>query len=354
MIATLGILVLILNNFVSTAQHQAQGRGAVKIDLEVRQFMTAWNLQGGSLALIKNGRLVYCQAFGNADIAVPMQEDHLFRIASLSKPITAIAVMKLVESGLIGLDDKVFGLGGILNDQSFQNISDQRVKDITVRHLLQHTAGWDRNKGSEGDPMFKEKHIEKIMQKPADSRTIIEYMLTKRLDFNPGARFAYSNFGYNILGRIIEKVSHTSYEEYVQKSILTPLEISDMGLASSLFEDKEPREVVYHVNQNELFAENPDHFPYGTFNIEAMDAHGGWIASASDLAKILVASSGLGTTRDVISSQSVAEMMSSSTASENYGLVCERCRQQMAYRIFNRSFRYDGKPEEWNRRRHFV
>src|SRR5690606_36917883 len=103
LIAALGILVLILNNFVSTGQHQAQGRGAVKIDLEVRQFMTAWNLQGGSLALIKNGRLGYCQAFGNADIAVPMQEDHLFRIASLSKPITGVAVMKLVESGLIGL-----------------------------------------------------------------------------------------------------------------------------------------------------------------------------------------------------------------------------------------------------------
>jgi len=291
-----------------------------QIDTEVLQFMKDWNLQGGSLALIKNGRLVYRQAYGTADVAIPMQPDHLFRIASLSKPITAIAVLKLVESKQIGLEDKVFGDTGILNDETYLRINDRRIKDITVKNLLQHTAGWDRNKSAEGDPMFEEDRIAKSMGKPADSNTIIEYMLTKKLDFDPGEKFAYSNFGYNVLGRIIEKVSGLTYAEYVQKNILDPLEITDMVLAKNQFCDKRPREVVYHVNQKEPFAQNPEHFPYGAFNIEAMDSHGGWLASTTDLAKILVASAGWGTQRDLISPQTYEAMVAPGATNKNYGL----------------------------------
>lgn len=304
----------------ATAQQEVYHKGAIKIDDVVSQFMNDWNLQGGSLALVKDGRLIYRQAYGKADVAIPTQPDHVFRIASLSKPITAIAIMKLVEAGEIKLEDNVFGESGILNDDNFQRISDRRIKEITVKDLLQHTAGWDRNHGAEGDPMFKEAIIEKVMGKPADSKTIIEYMLTRKLDFAPGTKFSYSNLGYNVLGRIIEKVSGISYAEYVQKNILDPLEITEMALAKNRFDQKKPMEVVYQVNQNELFAQNPEHFPYGTFNIEAMDSHGGWLASATDLAKILVASSGMGSQRDVVSPESVVEMMAPGDANANYGL----------------------------------
>lgn len=320
LIAAVCTLAFIFHYTPSTAQQEAYHKGAIKIDDVVSKFMNDWNLQGGSLALIKDGRLIYRQAYGKADVAIPTQPDHLFRIASLSKPITAIAIMKLVEAEEIKLDDWVFGESGILNEDNYQEISDKRIKEITVKDLLQHTAGWDRNQGAEGDPMFKEAHIEKVMGHPADSKTIIEYMLTRKLDFDPGTKYSYSNLGYNVLGRIIEKVSGMSYSEYVQKNILDPLEITEMALAKNRFDQRKPKEVVYQVNQNELFAQSPEHFPYGTFNIEAMDAHGGWLASATDLAKILVASSGMGSQRDVISPESVVAMMAPGNVNENYGL----------------------------------
>lgn len=287
----------------------------VAIDLEIGQFMKQWGLPGASVALVKDGKLLYAKAFGKADINIPTQTDHVFRIASLSKPITAIAVMKLVEEGKIALDDKVFGQSGILNNALYSQIADKRIKDITVRHLLQHTAGWDRNFSKEGDPMFNEVQIAEAMgtPAPADAVTIIRYILTKPLDFTPGTRFSYSNLGYNILGRVIEKVSLMTYEEYVMVNILDPLEIMDMSLGCNAFENKQANEVVYFERpEMSISPANGDdkasYYPYGGFNLEAMDAHGGWLASATDLAKILVASSGMGTNRDILSKESVEEM----------------------------------------------
>ena len=299
----------------------------IAIDLEIGQFMKQWGLPGGSVALVKDGKLLYAKAFGKADINIPAQTDHVFRVASLSKPITAIAVMKLVEEGRLSLDDKVFGENGILNGAAYNHIADSRVKTITVRHLLQHTAGWDRNFGKEGDPMFNAVHIAATMgtPAPADAPTIIQYMLTKPLDFTPGTRFAYSNLGYNILGRVIEMVSQTTYEEYVMLNILDPLGIMDMNLGCNAYENKQPNEVVYFERpEMKISAVDEDsktsHYPYGGFNLEAMDAHGGWLASATDLAKIIVASSGLGTKRDILTTESAMEMVKPYDAYTNYAL----------------------------------
>lgn len=299
----------------------------VAIDLEIGQFMKQWGLPGASVALVKDGKLLYAKAFGKADINIPTQTEHVFRIASLSKPITAIAVMKLVEEGKLSLDDKVFGEKGILNDAIYSQIADRRIKEITVRHLLDHTAGWDRNFGTEGDPMFNEVKIAEAMgtSAPADAVTIIRYMLTKPLDFTPGTRFAYSNLGYNILGRVIEKVSSKTYEEYVMINILDPLEITDMSLGCNAYQNKQANEVVYFERpEMKISPANGDgktpYYPYGGFNLEAMDAHGGWLASATDLAKILVASNGMGTNRDILTKESMKEMVTPCDVYPYYGL----------------------------------
>lgn len=299
----------------------------IAIDLEIGQFMKQWGLPGASVALVKDGKLLYAKAFGKADINIPTQTEHVFRIASLSKPITAIAVMKLVEEGKLSLDDKVFGENGILNDTTYSQIADRRAKEITVRHLLNHTAGWDRNYGKEGDPMFNSVHIAETVgtPAPADAITIIKYMLTKPLDFAPGTRFAYSNLGYNILGRVIEKVSSRTYEEYVMINILDPLGITDMSLGCNAYQNKQANEVVYFERpEMKISPTNGDgktsYYPYGGFNLEAMDAHGGWLASATDLAKILVASSGMGTDRDILKIESVEKMVEPCEVYANYGL----------------------------------
>ena len=119
-------------------------------------------------------------------------------------------------------------------------------------------------------------------------------MLGQPLDFDPGGRYAYSNFGYCILGRVIERISHEPYEKYVRDHVLSPLGIHDMRLGRTLPEFRAEGEVKYY-NPRTL----PSVFPpnlgqrvpsaYGGWNLEAMDSHGGWIASAPDLVRFACA-----------------------------------------------------------------
>ena len=122
-------------------------------DKSMQQFMQHWNVLGASVALTKNGQLVYERAFGHADVArtVPLQPHHLLRVASVSKPVTALAIMKLVEDGQLSLTHPVFGPGGYLNGPAYtRELRDPRLASITVQNLLEHTAGWDSNVSCDG------------------------------------------------------------------------------------------------------------------------------------------------------------------------------------------------------------
>jgi len=297
------------------------------LDKEVQAFMKRWHIPGGSLALVKEGNLLYTQAYGKADTDISAQPYHLFRIASLSKPITAMAILKLKEQGKLKLTDKVFGPKGILNTPEYA-FADKRIKDITVRHLLQHRGGWNRETNINGDPMFNTVYIAHLMgvPAPASAKTIIRYVLRKKLDFSPGKKFAYSNIGYTILGRVIEQLSGLTYEQYVQENILLPAGITDMRLAHNYYTDKIPDEVKYYEeaespampdikNEQQLVP-----WPYGGFNIEAMDAHGGWVASAPDLAKLLAAIDGLGNKPDILSPAELAQMFKPGGHNRKYAL----------------------------------
>jgi CubicO group peptidase (beta-lactamase class C family) len=297
------------------------------VDREVKAFMARWQIAGGTVALVRNGRLVYNQAYGQADTNMPAQPHHLFRIASLSKPITALAIMTLKAQGLLKLQDEVFGPQGLLPDAAYPCF-DRRMLNITVRHLLQHTAGWDRDSNSGGDPMFNPVYIARQMGvgAPADTETIIRYVLQKPLDFTPGTQYAYSNFGYAVLGRVVEVLSGMSYESYVQTNILHPLGILDMRLAQNTYAGKELQEVRYFedlpATSGAIAAQSQQAvpWPYSGFNIEAMDAHGGWIASAADLAKILAAADGLTNRPDILSPEDLQQLWLGSAPNPGYAL----------------------------------
>ncbi|HWN96177.1 MAG TPA: serine hydrolase domain-containing protein [Methylomirabilota bacterium] len=266
-------------------------------DHEMKSFMEARHVPGGALAVVKDRRLVYARGYGWADrdAKTPVKPDSLFRIASISKPITGVAVMKLIEDGKLSLDTRAFPL---LNMQpavmSFRD-PEPRLRDITIRQLLQHTSGWDRDKSF--DPMFRPERIARATNTPppATPVNVIRYMLSRELDFDPGTRYAYSNFGYCVLGRVIESVTGASYEQFVQNKILAPIGIKRMRIGASL-EGKQARsEVRYYTSHNtqsqNVFSVEPQQVPqpYGGFHLEAMDAHGGWIASAVDLARFATA-----------------------------------------------------------------
>jgi CubicO group peptidase (beta-lactamase class C family) len=267
-------------------------------DTLMADFMARYNPPGASLAISKDGRLIYARAFGFADRErrEPVQPKSLFRIASLTKAFTSTAVFQLVEQKKLRLDDKVFE---IIKLQPFLERGadlDPRIHTITVLNCLQHTGGWDRGKGF--DPMGWDgaEQIARAMsvRLPVTPEQIIRYTLGRRLDFNPGAAYVYSNFGYCVVGRVIEAVSGEPYAGYVERHVLSPLGIARMRLGRNLLRDRAPDEVKYYDAKHETARaiSGPDigrqaPMPYGVECIESMDANGGWIASAATLVRFL-------------------------------------------------------------------
>lgn len=270
---------------------------AEAFDAAMQAFMAARKVPGGALAVVKDRRLVYARGYGWADRdkKIPVRPESLFRIASVSKPITAVAVLKLVEEGKLDLDARAFGIVRLPPVLEAGHPADARLGQITIRQLLQHTGGWDRDRSY--DPMFRPKRIaEKTnTSPPASAQAVIRYMLGQPLDFDPGSRYAYSNFGYCVLGRVIEQISGQPYEKFVRDRILALIGVENARIGASLDGRQAPGEVRYYTTDgsqaDSVFSSVPKKVPppYGGFHLEAMDAHGGWIASAVDLARFAAA-----------------------------------------------------------------
>jgi CubicO group peptidase (beta-lactamase class C family) len=261
----------------------------------VQTFMTAHNVPGVSIAMTRNGSLMFARAFGRADSAgTPVTPNHLFRIASVSKPVTSMAVFRAVEAGLLALNDRVFGQGGILGtDFGTLPYPDPRVTAITVQNLLEHTSGWS---GAQ-DPMFG--------QPTATQADLIGQMLALTLANAPNAVFNYLNFGYCVLGRVLERVSGLTYAEFVRREVLVPCGVTDMHIAGDTLADRRPNEVTY--TQQGSF--NPYALP-----VARMDAHGGWIAKPTDLLRILLRFDGFASRPDLIRPSTIATMTTATTA----------------------------------------
>jgi CubicO group peptidase (beta-lactamase class C family) len=233
-----------------------------------RSFCEKFDVPGLSVAIHRHGKPLYEEAFGEADPGTrePLRISHLFRIASISKAITFFAILKLVKQNQLQLDSRVFGEGSVLGT-GYGPPKDSRVQDITVEHLLSHTAGgWQNN---DKDPMFRFREL--------SAHELISLTIQNvPLDSKPGTHRDYSNFGYCILGRVIEKKSkQTNYSQYVQDEVLLPFDITDMRIAGNTPGERLPMEVAYYGQSGEN--------PYSC-NVARMDSHGGWLATARDLA----------------------------------------------------------------------
>jgi N-acyl-D-amino-acid deacylase len=149
-------------------------------------FVREHHVPGAALAVARGKNLVYARGFGFADLQAktPVLPTSLFRIASISKPITAVATLKLVEQDQLSLDERVLDILQLEPHFDGDNTElDSRLQQVTVRQLLQHTAGWDRDVSY--DPMFESARIAASFQgdSPASTDQIIRYMLGQRLDF---------------------------------------------------------------------------------------------------------------------------------------------------------------------------
>jgi CubicO group peptidase (beta-lactamase class C family) len=284
------------------------------IKKQVTRFLERWELKGVSIAIIKDEKLVYAQGFGDAGTdGSEVQPGNLFRVASVSKLITAVAIMHLVEQGRLSLSDKVFGEGAILDNQHFQDVLDKKLKDITVRHLLAHSGGWSQRYG---DPAFHSLNIAKYVgdTPPATMETYSKYVASRKLSYPPGTRVSYSNMGYMFLGEVISKISGKSYEGFVRDEILIPNGILDMHIGKSIIGNKFPNEVDYFEQRDSPlildFKGSGMEVPKsnGGNPIGLLGAAGGWVCSSVELARLIVLIDGHPEVQDIISTQSISEM----------------------------------------------
>jgi CubicO group peptidase (beta-lactamase class C family) len=266
-----------------------------------RAFMQKYEVPGLSVAVGRAGALVYDDAFGWADrerreTVSPM---HLLRIASVSKPITSVAIFSLVDDGRIRLADRIFGSGAITGTYYGRPPYNPGVDEITVEHLLTHTGGgWPNSKG---DPMFTNPEMNQVQ--------LIAWTLRNRpLDHTPGQQFAYSNFGYCVLGRVIEKITGQPYATFVRNSVLKRCGISDMTIAGNTLAQRHPGEVKYYGQGDN---------PYG-MNVARMDSHGGWIARPADLVRFLMHVSGFASPPNILKPQTIQMMTAASAANPRY------------------------------------
>jgi CubicO group peptidase (beta-lactamase class C family) len=264
------------------------------------KFLKDNSIPGVGVAVTRNGKLVYARGFGHADVEnrKPVEPNSLFRLASVSKPITAVGVLHLLDQGKLKLDDPVLKYVKL---QAFihPNIKpDARWDKITIHQCLRHTGGWDRDKKGGFDPIgipWEIKKVMKLSQHPMPD-DIVRYMMGLHLDFNTGAKMVYSNLGYLVLGRVIEEVTGEKYEPWIRKHILASIHATSIVLGKALPEHRPALEVKYYDAKKRkgacLYPPREGQkvpLPDGAENLEGFEAHGGWIASPVDLVRFAAA-----------------------------------------------------------------
>ncbi len=276
-------------------------------DDSMQAHMARDSIDVGVLGVSRNGCIVYLRGFGSLSREVNLPENTPMRLASVEKPITSAAIRRLIADGQLSWTDYVFDLGqpagGILPHDPWDGIGDDRLDNIVVQHVFDHRGGWDRATAPNGDPQFNSIGIAGAMgvAHPAGRDNTVRFMLSEPLEFTPGTNgcrdddgnstFCYSNFGYMVLGRIIEQVSGMSHLEYVRRNVLTPqlwVPSTEIFLGRTFAANQSPREPAYDCDGCTCTnVYNPAgaavRCPYGGWNHESFVGHGNLVASAVPL-----------------------------------------------------------------------
>jgi CubicO group peptidase (beta-lactamase class C family) len=241
------------------------------LDQAVIDFMDRCDCRSATLAVSRNGKLLFSRGYGWRDAVETKRTlpDAILRIGGVTQPITAAAVRKLIRDGKLSLDTKAFKYLN-LKPLRFAN-PDPRLNDITISDLLEHRGGWDSHTF---DPFTDLRAVEKSLKVTRRPRPIeiVRFMMTEPLQFDPGSQKVFSNLGYCVLGRVIEKATGKSYGNYIKEDLFRPLGIEDIKPARHFADHRDEREAWYPVRD---------------VPIETMDSFGGLVASAPSLCKFL-------------------------------------------------------------------
>jgi CubicO group peptidase (beta-lactamase class C family) len=266
-----------------------------EFDEAVQLYMKAHDVRAGALSMVRDGRLVYARAYTFAEPDYPItQPTSLFRVASCSKSLTAIAILQLVERGVLDLDDLVAPM--LERKVKPPQGAEARPEYLAtkVRHLLSHTSGLPHGTAGAQNTMADEDF-------PSTKYKIAGIAISQQYLFEPGTTVQYSNFGYWLLGMVIEAKVGGSYDAAVQRFVFGPAGVTRAFVGESAKHLRAPKEVFYH-DVAEVDGKNPldksrleptrpmVERPYGgEFNLKLHDASGGWALSAPDYARVLAA-----------------------------------------------------------------
>ena len=211
LVSTLTIAVFIAACNTLPSESPAVNAHTKQIDTYLTETVDRLRIPGLAIAVTRNDSVLYSSAFGYTNINTkrPMKPEHVFHWASVSKTFVATAILQLVEKGKIDLDEK------LITYLPYFKQKDPDYKNITIRQMLNHTSGigdvddygWD-------NPQYDSGALERFVRSTANDD----------MRFPPGKDMAYSNTAYEALGDVIAKVSGTSFETYIRKNILEPLE----------------------------------------------------------------------------------------------------------------------------------
>ena len=249
------------------------------LDSIVTQTLHQYYVPGGSLAVAHNGKLVYAKGFGVANLRTqePVTPSTLFNLASCTKAVSAFAVIRLVESGKLGLDDTMYNVIGRPNLVRGMQ-ADPRVAQITVRQLLHHSAGWNDDSAY----IKAGNEIMRLAPNGLPYKEAVRVLLATPLDYAPGTQAKYANGDWNLIKYIIECASGRSYRDYLQEQ-LNSIGIHDMC--------EESRGVI-RGQASRYGGFPPRLIPGGQRTVPLMPDFGNWMASSVDMVKFLTAIDG--------------------------------------------------------------
>lgn len=272
-----------------------------RIDAAVNNYRTAQGINGVSLAVCKSGRLVFAKSYGLANNSTGelLSPKHSMRVMSISKPVTAAGILRMLQNGQLTLDQKVFGPASLLGAYYATPSGKPLLNNITVRQLLNHTSGL---RTCNGEAVFH------TASSTPDQAMNVLLQSADILPYTPGTVYNYANTNYFILERIIEKVSGLKYETYIRNNIF-----NSCGIGSSMFvgnanASSAPGEVSYTMTiPNDI-------------NLQLFGGFGGWVARPMDLLKFLNRVDGNASPSDFLTAATQTTMTTGSAQNPSYGL----------------------------------
>ena len=237
----------------------------------IEQFLRQRGIPGASVAVARDGRIVYARAYGTADPASgePVQVDTRFRLASISKVVTAAAVLRLVALGELSLDEPVLARIG----DRLPAPADPRLATVTARQLLHHTSGLPTSP----DPFFNEAGNDFGPGGPQSCEEAARWLVGRHLRSEPGSSFSYSNGGFCLLSLLVEAVTGSPYEAAVRSLVLEPRGVSLLGLGRTTF--TEPGDAAH-----------PTADPLGPgvgYFMESLLGAGGLLGTPTDIVRVV-------------------------------------------------------------------